>query len=342
MTGSTAGVLNLILREPPHLPFLQGWPGIPASDTRPPATVQGTLEVRSSNSQPIKTKWLRIEIRKYEGPPNGSSKALQTNWGNVGRTHVLWQAPDGKDWEPLNTTDFRFVIPLPLDTPPTCDLGKNGGIRYELLASACYKGKGGFFRKDASVTISASQPIRIVKYDLASAWPIYNQPEERSSTSPDGGLMFVVTCSRQAYGPGDRVVVSCALKSQMPQAFRVKSIELALTEVTTIMPQPSDGKTTLKKKSKNAALPTTKRSQVTSARTIVGEFVGPGTETRGMVDLLVPTDDALLTIRAKSFHIEYELRVEAVLESSHGSIAVSGIPCVIGTFSKSSAQQAVK
>jgi hypothetical protein len=61
-----------------------------------------------------------------------------------------------------------------------------------------------------------------------------------------------------------------------------------------------------------------------------------------MVDLLVPTDDALLTIRAKSFHIEYELRVEAVLESSHGSIAVSGIPCVIGTFSKSSAQQAVK
>jgi hypothetical protein len=345
MTGSSAtGPVRLILREPPHLPFIQGWPGVPQNDTRQSATVQGAVEVRVG--QPVKAKWVRVEIRKYEAVPNGASAAkaaFQNSWEPVGKVHLLWRSAENKEYDLLNTADFRFVIPLPQDLPPTVELSKISGIRYELVASVSYKGKGGLFKKDSSTVSTVSQTLRIVKYDLASAWPLYNQPEQRSTTAAGGQLTLVVDRNCLAFGPGDRMLITATVKSVMAQKFRVKSIELVLVEVLTIFPPTPDSHSSKSsKKIKAPQPPTVKRAVVAQARTLVGEFIGPGTETKGSLDLVVPTDRPVLTVRAKEFGIEYELSVEAALECTPNKIGVTGIPCIIGTFSRSSAQQAVK
>jgi len=343
MTGSSAaGPVRLILREPPHLPFIQGWPGVPGTESRPAATVQGAVEVRVG--QPVKAKWVRVEIRKYEAVGNAAvaKSAFTNSWEHVGKVHLLWRAAEGKEYDLLSTADFRFVIPLPLDLPPSVELSKGSGIRYELVASVCYKGKGGLFKKDTSTITTANQGLRIVKYDLASAWPKWNMAEQRTTTAAGGQLTLVVDRNTCAFGPGDRMLITATVKSMVPQAFKVKTIELVLTEILTVHPPLPDPNAKASKKAKPPAPPSVKRSQVAQTRTNVGEFIGPGTETKGSLDLVVPTDRPLLTVKAKDFSLEYELSVEASVECNPGKIAVVGIPCIIGTFSRSSAQQAVK
>lgn len=84
------------LRPPPHVNFIQGYPGIPSSisatssiRSRPSAHIAGTVEVRLG-SKGLKASWLRIELRKLESVGG-------ENWGElIGRGPIdVWTASNG-------------------------------------------------------------------------------------------------------------------------------------------------------------------------------------------------------------------------------------------------------
>lgn len=340
MTGqSSSGPVRLLLRAPPHLPFVQGYPGIPAGGNRPAATVQGTVEVRTNG---VKAKWVRVEIRKHESVPGaviGKSSGLSSTV-HVGNPHILWKPGDGKEFDALSTADFRFVIPFPSESPPSVEL-RGCKITYELIAAVCYKGKGGLFKKDSSTIATVSEPLRITKYELASAWPMYNQLEQRTASALNGAVTLVVDRPIQAFGPGDRIVVTATIRSEAQNQFRLKGFEMELVEIMTVFPPKPDPNS--KKKNKPPSPPTIKRNTVCNTRAVADGLVAPGGERGARLDLVVPSDRQLLTVRgAKEFKVEYELVVEAACDGGPSKVRLGGMQCQIGTFPRSSAQQAVK
>lgn len=343
MTGQSAGPVRLLLRAPPHLPFLQGWPGILAGGNRNGAAVHGSVEIRLG-TQPVKAKYVHVKVVKHETLPSNSvaKGPSQSSTTYIGKVHVLWKAQEGKEWEPLQTADYRFIIPLPADLPPTTE-SKNAHIRYELVATVCYKGKSGLFKKDNSAISSTSEPLRIIKHELASAWPKYNIVERQSIQAGNGQVVFTVERPSNAFGPGDRIVVTPILRSQGPPAFGLREFVMTLVEVFTVYPAVPDKNAPKSKKNKEPQQPTIKRTTVGSTRVVMKDNVQPGTESSTRMELVVPSDRPLMTVRqALLFSTEYELVVEAVCDGLPSKILISGLPCIIGTFTRSSAQQAVK
>ncbi|GAA5993960.1 hypothetical protein JCM5350_008339 [Sporobolomyces pararoseus] len=104
---------RIVLRPPPHRDYLQGYPGIPASDPakdpapsqdplfqlphllRPQAHLSGTVEIRSPAKGPqIRAKWLSLELEKIETVPPQNSSANGSSRSN------------GKD---KNSSEGKFV-----------------------------------------------------------------------------------------------------------------------------------------------------------------------------------------------------------------------------------------
>ena len=123
---------RISLRAPPHLPFIQGFPGIPVGPSRRPPGVHGTVEIRVG-AVPIKAKWVRVEIRKHEVIPPGfktSSSEDRSTWEHVGEIQTLWTPQNTtKEFDVLETADFKFFLPLPENIPPTVMMMKESGIR---------------------------------------------------------------------------------------------------------------------------------------------------------------------------------------------------------------------
>lgn len=69
---------KVTVRPLPHLDFVLGYPGIPASSqaSRNAAHISGNIEVRLGNKG-LKAKWLRVELRKLESAAGGE------NWGEL-------------------------------------------------------------------------------------------------------------------------------------------------------------------------------------------------------------------------------------------------------------------
>lgn len=71
-----SSALKLIIREPPHRSFVQGYPGVPASvenvAVRPPAYIAGTVEVRP-RPKGVRALYVRIELKKVEQVPGTKS-----------------------------------------------------------------------------------------------------------------------------------------------------------------------------------------------------------------------------------------------------------------------------
>lgn len=338
MTQSS-GPVRLSLRATAHRPFVLGHPGIPQGDHREPATVQGTVEVRVV-AQPVKAKWVRVEVRKYEVLKDRPAPAKGTPaYTHVGKVHLLWKAGEGKEYEVVPTRDFRFIIPLPLeDLPSTLDNPKVD-IKYELVASICYKQKGGLFRKSSPTQSQTSEPLHIVRYDLTSAWPKYQASSQQIGYSSDGEVSLIVERPQQAFGPGDSVFVMTMLKSASPQSFTFQALDVSLVEMFTSIP-PEDPKATKKSKKPVAQQPTTKTEVVTSKRFTINQTMRFGEEKAFKGSIVVPSDPTLLTIRgAKTLSIEYKVVVQALCDS--GTIVVEQ-PCEIGAFGKQSASQVVR
>lgn len=91
-----------MLRPPPNRGFLQGYPGIPPSETRPPAHLSGTIEVQAGAKKPIEAAWLRVEMAKTETLPSGESwteligQGPMDVWTAEGGAHA-----DGETWAHL-------------------------------------------------------------------------------------------------------------------------------------------------------------------------------------------------------------------------------------------------
>ncbi|WFD45247.1 hypothetical protein MPSI1_003926 [Malassezia psittaci] len=89
------------LRPPPNRGFLQGYPGIPASETRPAAHLSGIIVVHA-NTPAVEAAWLRVEMAKIESLPTGESwteligEGPMDVWAAKGGLHV-----DGEAWAQL-------------------------------------------------------------------------------------------------------------------------------------------------------------------------------------------------------------------------------------------------
>lgn len=332
---------RLSLRAPPHLPFVQGWPGIPSTLGRKAAAVHGTVEVRIG-SLPIKARWVRAEIRKYESaPPGFPSSTTGETWEHVGEATTLWAPPAGKEHDTLQQADFKFYIPLPDNLPPSVDMIKGTGIRYELVAALCYRQKGGVFKKESSPIVKISEEIRITKHDLHSAWPIYNVPDSKSATAGNGELVLNVARPTSAFGPNDRILFTASLRSMRRLPFKLKGFECVLHETIIVTPPADVG--TKAKKGKGPPQPIKKTRVLATARQAMDESVGKGGEKSARMDMAVPTDNLLLTVRhARSIRVEYELEVKAVCDSGIPEMSVRGIEYVVGPFARAHAQQAVR
>lgn len=333
---------RLSLRAPPHLPFIQGFPGIPGSSTRPPPAVCGTVEVRIG-PVPVKAKWVRIEIRKHELLPSGfpSAGSGGDTWEHVGEIVDLWKAPAGKEFGELETADFKFRLNLPETIPPTLDMVK-GGIQYELVAALCYRNKGGLFKKESSNIMKISETIRITKHELHSAWPIYNVPDTRTVSDASKAVQLTVQRPSSAFGPSDRILFTASLRSSRPQPFKLKGFECTLYEVITATAPPPDKHSTKSKKHKGPTAPVVKSRVVAAARAAVDESVGRGGEKSARMEMAIPAERLLMTARnAKVMEVAYELEVKAVCDGVP-ELRMSGIRYTVGPFTRAGSQQAVR
>jgi hypothetical protein len=124
----------------------------------------------------------------------------------------------------------------------------SAGIKYELVASVCTKGKKcviqtiymtwkelislhrGFLRRSKSAVTSTTAQIVIDKHELHSTWPVYCQHERRHLAQE--GVNLVVERDQACYGPGDRVTVKAMLKSDSLYTVILRGFEITLKETT--------------------------------------------------------------------------------------------------------------
>ncbi|GAA5847535.1 hypothetical protein JCM9279_005284 [Rhodotorula babjevae] len=132
---------RITLRPPPHRDFLQGYPGIPASDPsteptpspdplfplphvlRPQAHLSGTVEVRAPPKSLIRARWLSVELEKVETvlpPPDAdpTSKPKSTDSSRKdGRYVELIGVGPNKLWEAGVSEGADVPRPLVVDIP---------------------------------------------------------------------------------------------------------------------------------------------------------------------------------------------------------------------------------
>lgn len=334
MSGQS-GPARLSLRAPPHLPFIQGYPGIPGGKDRKVAAVCGTVEVRVG-AQPIKAKWVRVEIRRHESLPPGFP-SQGDSWVLVGEIVTLWQSV-GKEFDNLQTADFKFFLPLPETLPPTVELAKRTGVWYELVAALSYRKKGGIFKSDSANIMKISEPIQVVKHDLHAAWPVYNHSDQKSVAGQD--LTMTIQRPGVAFGPGDRILLTASLRSDRGIPFKLKGFECTLLEVVSSIPDSTPLTKEAKRQSKIPAKPVVKSRPIAQARCAVDETMGRGGEKTARIDMAVP-QDVLVTVRhAKTLEVGYEMQVKAVCEGFEGPL-VPGIKYVVGQYTRALANQAM-
>lgn len=326
---------RISLRAPPHLPFIQGFPGVPGGKDRKQAAVCGTVEVRVG-AQPIKAKWVRVEIRRHESLPPGFPTQDDT-WEHVGEINTLWQSV-GKEFDTLQTADFKFFLPLPETLPPTVEMAKGTGVWYELVAALSYKKKGGIFKSDTANILKISEPLRITKHELHAVWPVYNNPD--SKTVAGQNLTMTIQRPGVAFGPGDRILLTASLRSARALPFKLRGFECTLLEVVSSIPQAAPATKEAKRKSKPPQQPVVKSRPIAQARCAVDENMGKGGEKTARIDMAVPPD-VLVTVRnAKTLEVGYEIQVKAVCDGFEGPV-VPGIKYVVGQYTRSLAQQAM-
>ncbi|KAJ3799111.1 hypothetical protein GGU11DRAFT_743708 [Lentinula aff. detonsa] len=323
-----SGQVKLTLRPPPNVDFVHGYPGIPpgAAD-RPQAAVKGAIEVRAG-AQGVKAKWVRVELRKVETLPGGGMQ--NTFYDFVGPSPVnIWTASD--EYGVLRSQDFPFQIRIPESVPPSIALESRAGIKYELLASVCTKGKKGFLRRRKSNVVSTQTAIIIDKHELHSTWPVYCQPETRQITHE--GVTLTVERNHTCYGPGDRISVMATLKSDSLHTILLRGFELTLKESTIFRAGPyTSGK-------KN--VPQVRVAVVAETRLPVNFSLYGGMVQKAELTCSVSPNHTTTTLNtARHIDITYVLSVKALLGT--GQPLVMDLPVVLSNWQRNVSHEAIR
>ncbi|TCD67039.1 hypothetical protein EIP91_000601 [Steccherinum ochraceum] len=319
---------KLTLRPPPNIDFVQGYPGIPPGPPeRPQAAVKGAIEVRVG-PQGVKAKWVRIELRKIETLPGGG--LTNTFFDFVGQSPIsLWQS--GEEYSLLCSQDFPFQIRIPESIPPSIALEKGAGVKYELIATLCIKGKKGFLKRDKHNIIATSSPIIIDKHELHSTWPVYTQPEGRKLTQE--GVTLTVERSHTCFGPGDRITVNAIVRSDSLSTVILRGFEFSLRETTVFRAGPH---TTGKK-----GAPQVKVANVGEQKVPVNATLYGGTQHKAELSATVPSHHTTTTLNAaRHIDITYVLIVKALMGT--GKPIVIDLPVVISNWPRAVSVEAVR
>ncbi|KAJ4478204.1 hypothetical protein J3R30DRAFT_3290526 [Lentinula aciculospora] len=321
-------IIYSTLRPPPNVDFVHGYPGIPpgAAD-RPQAAVKGAIEVRAG-PQGVKAKWVRVELRKVETLPGGGMQ--NTFYDFVGPSPVtIWTASD--EYGVLRSQDFPFQIRIPESVPPSIALESRAGIKYELLASVCTKGKKGFLRRRKSNVVSTQTAIIIDKHELHSTWPVYCQPEVRQITHE--GVTLTVERNHTCYGPGDRISVMATLKSDSLHTILLRGFELTLKESTIFRAGPyTSGK-------KN--VPQVRVAVVAETRLPVNFSLYGGMVQKAELTCAVSPNHTTTTLNsARHIDITYVLSVKALLGT--GQPLVMDLPVILSNWQRNVSHEAIR
>ncbi|KAG6853059.1 hypothetical protein C0991_007170 [Blastosporella zonata] len=320
--------VKLILRPPPNVDFVHGYPGIPpGGPDRPQALVKGTVEVRAG-PQGAKTKWVRIELRKVETLPGGGIS--NTFHDFVGPSPInLWQSSD--EFGLLRSHDFPFSIRIPESIPPSIALEDQAGIQYELVASLCSKGKKGFFRKRKSVVVSTQAQIIIDKHELHSSWPVYCQPETRQVLQD--GATLIVDRNQTCYGPGDRISIMALLKSDTLSDTILRGFELTLKEVTIFRPGALPGR--------RAAPPRERIITICDSKLAINGALYPGTEHRAELTCTISQKHTTTSLNsARHIDITYVLSIKAIVDNV--APIVMDLPVIVSNWQRIVSQEAIR
>ncbi|KAG6918822.1 hypothetical protein DXG01_011225 [Tephrocybe rancida] len=320
--------VKLILRPPPNVDFVHGYPGIPpAGPDRPQALVKGNVEVRVG-PQGAKTKWVRIELRKVETLPGGGLS--NTFYDFVGPSPInLWQSSD--EYSLLRSLDFPFSIRIPESIPPTIALANGAGIQYELVASLCTKGKRGFFRKRKSAVVSTKANIIIDKHDLHSSWPVYCQPETRQVIQ--NGATLIVDRNQTCFGPGDRISVMALLKSDTLTDTVLRGFELTLKEITIFHPGAQPGR--------KAAAPQERLVTICDSKLAINGALYPGHEHRAELTCAISQNHTTTSLNsARHIDVTYILSVKAIVDNI--APIVMDLPVIVSNWQRVVSQEAIR
>ncbi|PBK93290.1 hypothetical protein ARMGADRAFT_1063369 [Armillaria gallica] len=319
--------VKLTLRQPPNVEFVHGYPGIPSGGTdRPQAAVKGAIEVRVG-PQGVKAKWLRVELRKVEQIPMTGEN---TFFDYVGPSPVnVWTATE--EWEVLKSSDFPFDIRIPESIPPTLTLEGRVGIKYELIASVCTKGKRGFLRKRKSNVTSTQTEIIIDKHDLHSTWPVYCQTDLRRVELD--GVSLTVERHQTCYGPGDRVAVFATVRSDNLQTVILRGFELSIRESRTFRAGAFIGgrKTT----------PTTRVGNILENKFAVNMNLMGGMQHKAELSSTISPSHTTTSLNsARHIDINYVLCVKAIMGTGHP--LVMDLPVIMSNWPRSVSQEAIR
>lgn len=326
---------KLTLRPPPHREFIQGFPGIVGSSTRPPAHVAGTVEVRLG-TKGLKAAWLRIELRKLETLPGGES------WGElIGRGPIdVWSARKDeaykseaeKGWELLQTADFPFQVTIPEGLPPSAKLEKNAGIAYELVTSLCVRIKKGLLKKEVtSSIIQNTHPLWLDKHELHSTWPVYATPEDHEAIQDD--IRVKVLRNRTCFGPGDSIDVRVIISSERVTPIKIKNVSFSVRETITF-------KNSTKKTFGSNKAASQKTETLSSKSKSFGKKVYKGDMHTFDLACQIPRTHTLMTIQtAKHIEVSYTLRVQ--VETAKKPIIIDHLPITVSNFTRTASDALV-
>ncbi|KAK1236488.1 hypothetical protein PQX77_000265 [Marasmius sp. AFHP31] len=318
--------VKLTLRPPPNVDFVNGYPGIPPGNERQQACVKGAIEVRAG-PQGVKAKWVRVELRKVETIPGGGLS--NTFYDFVGPSPVtLWTASD--EYGMLRSQDFPFQIRIPESVPPSLALESGAGIKYELLASVCTKGKRGFLRRRKSSVISSQASVIVDKHELHSTWPVYCQPETRHITHE--GVTLTVERNQTCFGPGERISVMATLRSDSTNTVLLRGFELSLRESTVFRGGPyASGKKTA---------PQVRTTTIDENKVPVNFNIYGGEKQTAELSCGVSPNHTTTSLNtARHIDITYILSVKALLGTGP---LVMDLPVVLSNWQKNVSQEAVR
>ncbi|KAF8599560.1 hypothetical protein BDV93DRAFT_477289 [Ceratobasidium sp. AG-I] len=326
---------KLMLRPPPHVEFLQGYPGIAPHGERKSALVQGTLEVRGN----VKAKWVRVELRKIEILPGGGQNSTFSE--TIGERPVTLWSSQQEEFAELGSKDFPFHISVPDAVPPSIALERGAAIKYELVASVMLKGKKSLFKRDPAPITTHTAPIVIEKYDLLQTWPIYSQPQSRQNSA--NGVTLIANFQQSAFGPGDVVPVEAILRAGNSGAnIILRAYELTVRETLIFRSSPPPVQQQHSQQPPRRTPAAQTRSNVISDQNVpVPVQLPPGSQHRCDLGCQIPLAQTNVSVRtARHIEVNYMVVVKAVL-ASNATVSVE-IPVTITNWQRQASQDAIR